>query len=460
MKLLIIADDLSGAADCAIGFANAGHRTVVTLDPSDAAHAADVIAADTDTRRLTPADAAGRTAQAFAALGRERRLYKKIDSTLRGNWAAEVAALQAHAGLAIVAPAFPATGRTVRGGALLVHGVPLEQTETWQLEHAGRSADMAAMLAAAGLKSERFNAALLHHEPRALARRAALIAAEGADGAQALIVDAQSADDLRALAHATLALESAFFWVGSGGLARELATLDLPRADDTRDTETEDHGVSGPVLVLVGSLSAVGERQCAVLRERVGLVELVVPPEVLRAGEAHADWPHWSARIGATLGAAGSDTRADLLLRIGRDEAFDPAEGAHLSAMLAALVVPHFATLGGLIATGGETARAMLDAAGIGSLRLIAEIEAGVAVARPLMQTEGRSHRPAVVTKAGAFGTDDALYAAWRHLGDMRVGDMRVGDMRVGDMRVGDMRVGDMRVGDMRRETPTQSTTH
>ena len=29
MKILILADDLSGAADCAIGFASAGHRTVV-----------------------------------------------------------------------------------------------------------------------------------------------------------------------------------------------------------------------------------------------------------------------------------------------------------------------------------------------------------------------------------------------------------------------------------------------
>ncbi|WP_321815375.1 MULTISPECIES: four-carbon acid sugar kinase family protein [unclassified Paraburkholderia] len=426
MKLLIIADDLSGAADCAIGFANAGHRTVVTLDEAQAAHDADVIAADTDTRRLAPADAAARTAHASAALGRERRLYKKIDSTLRGNWAAEVAALQKQAGLAIVAPAFPATGRTVRGGALLVHGVPLDQTETWQLEHAGRNADMAAMLAAAGLKSERFNAALLHDDARALSRRVALIAAEGTDGAQALIVDAQSAADLRALAGATLELDTPFFWVGSGGLARELATLDPPRAAShaVADNAHQDRGGSapGPILVMVGSLSAVGERQCAVLRERVGLVELVVPPDVLRAGRSHGHWSQWLARIGAALdtshGTTHDTAHADLLLRIGRDDAFDPAEGAQLSAMLAALVAPHFATLGGLIATGGETARAMLDAAGIASLRLIAEIEAGVAVARPHAQTAQTppAHRPAVVTKAGAFGTDDALYAAWRHL--------------------------------------------
>lgn len=457
MKLLIIADDLSGAADCAIGFANAGHRTIVTLDVVEGAatHArladdVEVIAADTDTRRLTPAAAGERTARAWAALGAQRRLYKKIDSTLRGNWAAEVAALQTRAGLAIVAPAFPAMGRTVRGGELWVHGVPLAQTETWRLEHADRDADMAALLAQAGMRSERFDAALLYDDPRALARRVALIAAEGADGAQALIVDAQSEDDLRALARATLALDGAFFWVGSGGLARELATFDAPRTPDATgatdatnptseasatdataatDATGEAHersddestyganSTSGPILVLVGSLSAVGERQCAVLRERVGregphgLVELVVPPAVLRVGAPHEHWLQWGARIGATLGS-----HTDLLLRIGRDDAFDPAEGAHLSAMLAALVAPHFTKIGGLIATGGETARAMLDAAGIGSLRLIAEIEAGVAVARPHAAPSEHRHRPAVVTKAGAFGTETALYAAWLHL--------------------------------------------
>ena len=113
--------------------------------------------------------------------------------------------------------------------------------------------------------------------------------------------------------------------------------------------------------------------------------------------------------LGATLAA-----RADLLVRIGRDDAFDPAEGAQLSTSLAALVEPHFARIGGLIATGGETARAMLSAARIPSLHLQAEVEAGVAVGRPL--DPNRAHRPGTVTKAGAFGTDHALYAAWLRL--------------------------------------------
>jgi uncharacterized protein YgbK (DUF1537 family) len=406
MKILIIADDLSGAADCAIGFATAGHRTIVTLDASRSpAHdAADTIAVDTDTRRLTPADAATRTASAFDALRSSgQRLYKKIDSTLRGNWAAEVAALQPLAGLAIVAPAFPATGRTLRGGRVFVRGEPLENTDTWKLDNEGRPADVAAMLADVGLSTERLDVEALRNEPDTLAARIAAIAASGV---QALVVDTQTEQALRALARVTLQSDAAFFWVGSGGLAREIATLNQ-RATAGAPPQEEHSGA--PILVLVGSLSAVSERQCAMLRERGGVDELVVPPAVLRTGTQHADWRALRAQIGVTLSAG-----ADLLLRIGRDDAFDPAEGAQLSTALAALVEPHFTKTGGLIATGGETARAMLTAARIGSLQLLAEVEAGVAVGRPL--DEARTHRPGIVTKAGAFGTDHALYAAWLRL--------------------------------------------
>jgi uncharacterized protein YgbK (DUF1537 family) len=409
MSLLIIADDLSGAADCAIGFASAGYRTVVTLDAVDTPDA-DVIAADTDTRRLVPAEAGMRTAAVWRALRVPgRRLYKKIDSTLRGNWAAEVAALQPLAGLAIVAPAFPATGRTLREGRVFVHGKPLETTDTWKLDNADRPADLHAMLAQAGLSTAHLDLQSLREGGDALVSQISMIAASGT---QALIVDAETSEDLLTLAQATIRMADPVFWVGSGGLAREMASL-TGLIDGNARLEATPHAAhaahDAPLLILVGSLSAVSERQCAVLRQSGHVHEVVVPPAVLRQREHHADWSAWQSRIAATLGEG-----TDLLLRIGRDDAFDPAEGALLSTALAALAKPHFAALGGLVATGGETARAMLGAVGVGNLELLAEIEAGVAVGRPFGADAPRHMR--VVTKAGAFGTDHALYAAWCYL--------------------------------------------
>lgn len=410
MRILIIADDLSGAADCAIGFASVGLQTVVTLDPLNDKADAQVIAADTDTRRLSPDRAAERTVAAFKALHQPgQRLYKKIDSTLRGNWAAEVAALQPLAGLAIVAPAFPATGRTLRGGRVFVNGQPLETTDTWKLENADRPADVEAMLIAAGLSTAKLDLDTLRGNEKALAHHIAEVARSGT---QALIVDAQTEDDLLTLARLTASMDQPLFWIGSGGLAREIASLsDFSEARFTTLEPTAQEKSQASILILVGSLSGVCERQCALLKERGGVSELVVPPEVLRQGTTHGDWAMWQARIGEQL-----DGWSDLLLRIGRDEAFDPQEGAQLSNMLAVLVEPHFAKVGGLIATGGETARAILTTVGIDSLQLLTEIEAGVAYARPTVSRQG--HRPGIVTKAGAFGTDNALYAAWQHLSD------------------------------------------
>ncbi|WP_186080397.1 four-carbon acid sugar kinase family protein [Burkholderia gladioli] len=408
--LLIVADDLSGAADCAIAFAAAGRRTVVSLDASAPARPAAVLAIDTDTRRLAPAEAARRAADAWRAQRAPgRRLYKKIDSTLRGNWAAEVAALAALAGPAIVAPAFPATGRGVIDGRVLVRGVPLEDTETWQLEHAGRDAALRALLEDAGLRVEQVGLEVLRGDPQ---RIVAMLAAAAAEGGRAIVVDAETSEDLARLARLTAALDTPFFWVGSGGLSRELAALpelfeaDAAAGSESRSAEAASVVARGPLLTLVGSLSAISERQCALLRAEAGIAEFIVPPAVLREGATHAQWPAWHERIGACLRG-----RQDAIVRIGRDAAFDPAEGALLSGALAALVAPHVEGLGGLIVTGGETARAMLGAARIGALELAREIEAGVALGRP---ADGRG--PHVVTKAGAFGTEHALLGAYRHL--------------------------------------------
>jgi 4-hydroxythreonine-4-phosphate dehydrogenase len=71
---------------------------------------------------------------------------------------------------------------------------------------------------------------------------------------------------------------------------------------------------------------------------------------------------------------------------------------------------------GGLIATGGDTAYAILHAWNATALRLIDEVEPGV----PLSVTAGpRAVR--VVTKAGAFGSPATLVRARARLAELSV---------------------------------------
>src|SRR5689334_5839685 len=91
--VLIVADDLSGAADCAVSFAVRGLYTEVVIEPSAGfAPSADVVSIDANTRHLSPVDARRETERLVRAHGRRPWCFKKIDSTLRGNAAAEIAA--------------------------------------------------------------------------------------------------------------------------------------------------------------------------------------------------------------------------------------------------------------------------------------------------------------------------------------------------------------------------------
>src|SRR3954463_919522 len=127
LEVAVIADDLTGAADTGIALALAGIPTFVAfgeqIPPADSR----VVAFDTDSRALDAGAAAAR-AGGVASRARERgvrTIYKKIDSTLRGNVGAENAAIfraltgQGQPAVVVACPAFPAMGRTTRDGRVL-----------------------------------------------------------------------------------------------------------------------------------------------------------------------------------------------------------------------------------------------------------------------------------------------------------------------------------------------------
>ena len=117
VRLGVIADDLTGANDTGVQFARQGARTIVPLDWHDLASLgrhADVLVLCTNSRGLPPGAAAQRAKLAAQALRKARvaAIYKKIDSTFRGNVGAELdAVLDVYpARLTILAPSFPPGG--------------------------------------------------------------------------------------------------------------------------------------------------------------------------------------------------------------------------------------------------------------------------------------------------------------------------------------------------------------
>jgi uncharacterized protein YgbK (DUF1537 family) len=370
----IQADDLTGACDTGAPFAARGVETLVLVTGADGADAGDAVAApvvvlDTESRGLPAGPARERARCALRALaqGRPRVLYKKVDSTLRGAVTAELLGALDGAELttALLAPAFPAQGRTVVDGELLVDGRPVSETPLARDPVFPRTgASVLAMLADGGARPLGALPLATLRTPGAARARVARFAAAGG---RVLVADAESDTDLGLLAGA--AEGAGVLLAGSAGLATALAARLAPG----RPRSTAPPRVPGRVLVVAGSPHPATRAQVARIEGRPG-VEVLVPP--------------------------AADAAADPLQR---------REAARaLAARARAAIERHRPRL--LVLSGGDTAIAVLEAVGARGLRLRGELEPGLALAT---LHGGPLDGLLAVTKAGAFGDADALVRAW-----------------------------------------------
>ncbi|QDZ11279.1 four-carbon acid sugar kinase family protein [Devosia ginsengisoli] len=125
LERVIIADDVTGALDAAAPFAMRGIATVVALGPASLPEAiasgARIVGVSTDSRDLSPDAARDAVQAAISRLPVGTPLFKKVDSRLKGNIAAELDAIPHRRSLVI--PAIPAFGRWTCGGRLGGFGV-------------------------------------------------------------------------------------------------------------------------------------------------------------------------------------------------------------------------------------------------------------------------------------------------------------------------------------------------
>jgi len=136
IRLLIIADDFTGALDTGVQFSERGMETKVVVGSDKIVNLAEqseaVLVVDTETRHLLPQQAADIV---FRLVKRAAELeipyiFKKTDSALRGNIGAELSAALKASGRdqLFFLPAFPQIGRTTVNGCHLIDGVPVDKS--------------------------------------------------------------------------------------------------------------------------------------------------------------------------------------------------------------------------------------------------------------------------------------------------------------------------------------------
>ncbi len=128
----VIADDLTGAAEIgAVGLRH-GLTAEIVRSGEPSGHT-DIVCVDTDSRSCKTEEARQRAAAAAKLLraAGARWIYKKVDSVLRGHVTAEVEAVMRQLKLerALLMPANPSLGRTIRDGHYFVRGKLIHKTE-------------------------------------------------------------------------------------------------------------------------------------------------------------------------------------------------------------------------------------------------------------------------------------------------------------------------------------------
>ena len=400
MEVTVIADDLTGAADSGIQFTRAGYRTAVAFRgaPVPPSRGLDAVVVDTDSRLLSPQEARERVREAGEALKGARIVYKKIDSTLRGPIAAELAAALEAAGRsrAVVAPAFPGAGRSTREGVQLVRGEPVHETGLADDPRTPvREGYIPSVLAGEGLEAiATLGVGDLAHPD--LVRRVL-------EDSRWIVVDAEKDAHLGALVR-SIPDPAGVLWTGSAGLARALGgAYPGPRAG----TAPEDpSGTVRNVLAVVGSTNEVAREQMERLRE-AGVVLVALDSLSAVRGDSGEAVRKTREEVRAALG----DGRSVALYST--DEEIPAHDAPRVVEALAEVTVrlSEEGSFDALVLTGGDTAVHVACSLGARGILLEEEIEMGVPVGTLLGPNPYR-----IVTKAGGFGSPRTLINALRTL--------------------------------------------
>ncbi len=377
-KIGLIADDFTGAMDSGAQFSYS-HLGVHFRFAGSPAGEVEII--NTASREIPTSEAVARVRAACQALA-GRRLFKKIDSTLRGHIGAEVEAVLAASPYqkAVICPAAPLQGRTVRGGVLTINGTPLEKTgfkdDPLYPAKTSRLADLVGK-PAAHLSIELVRGPL-----------AGLTAVITASPLPLLTADAESPDDLFTLARAILAAQA--LPCGAFGLAR--AYLQALEVEPVTHSFFQPEGA---VLVLVGSANQVA-------REQVDQLESMPDSLVLRLGPLPTpgtiqqifDLLPLNKRILALCAAQDKTTRTPEWLRFGQTVS---ETGLAVLAKFKPQTV---------LVVGGETVAHFCQQARVESIQVLGEVAPGIPYGS---LRGGLLDQRLLITKAGGFGGPETL---------------------------------------------------
>ena len=426
-RVLVVADDLTGANAAAAGFARRGFRAV-TASAADRPDVVaemvarfDVVVATTDARHEVPEEAATRVDRVVEAGWPADLVCNRIDTTLRGNVGATTAALLAAvrrvAGrrvVALCAPAHPAAGRHTIGGTQLLDGRRLEETEVARDPRSPvTTSDVVKLLESqSDLAAAAVPMAVVTGDEAALVDAVAA-AVEG--GADVVVADATTEEHLHrvAAAAAVVAERLDLLWVTSDpGPASVALAVALGLGESS---------AAAPLLVVSGSATELTRTQLARLASERGVVVHRTPSV---GDSAVPDVDATTKLLDSLLEAATAGEVVAVATVVGEAD-LRPVTGEEADEVPRALARAVRRNLeehlvDGVYSTGGDVTAALLSELGSRGLEITDEV-IPLAVAGTLVG--GPFDGLPLVTKGGLVGGPDATLRCLDHL--RRAADQR-----------------------------------
>ncbi|ETP72296.1 hypothetical protein UYO_1734 [Lachnospiraceae bacterium JC7] len=393
-RLLILADDLTGALDSGVQISLKGARVVILTNQSVAFPedtSIDAIVIDTETRHVSPEKAA-ETVSRLVHEAKKRginRIYKKTDSGLRGNVGSELAAVLEASGkdhLNFI-PAYPAVDRKTIGGIQYVNGKPVAEsifandpinpiTVSRVDEIIHLSSDVPVTVSySESLKKEGI-----------------------------LVYDAETGEDLKRISQELLLQDDLDL---TGGCAGFLEVFPMETEEENKTEKFIFSTLGKKLIVLSGSVNQITYDQLKYAEEHGAFRAHVPMNRILKNLWSDSEKEKFTDYLETEAG----DRQVVIVDTLGEyDEALvtSPDEIAHVIAsnmgQLARKLQETFPDRA-LMIIGGDTLQGFIRNKGVQMLSPIKEIDPGLVLS--FYKTEhGRNY---LITKSGAFGTVDQL---------------------------------------------------
>ena len=396
---VIIADDFTGANDTGVQLCKHGIPVDVILDTAQIEANGNSLSIDSESRVVSGQEAYDRVYAAVRRVqqtGGCRFLYKKVDSTLRGHLQEEIrAVVDSYAPeLIIFAPAYPEQGRTVEAGRLCVHGTPLLDTEIARDPRNPLQEDHVQRILSACLQQPVCHYTLDAIEDDRLDFTGLAYSFDTMEQAQ-----------LERIAEKAGQTGKKVLWIGSAGLAQGILQIQLREL---------------PAMAVIGSISSKTMDQLAYCRNR-GLPVVALD---MRALYENQDGRTAIQKIvnflqsGQSVVLTGAACRQDYedFAAYGREKGISTDELAEFTKQTLSRMVPAIlqeTAVSGLFLTGGDTAIAVILQLGASGSHIEREIVPGFVQGRLL---GGSQEGLPIVTKAGAFGTEEDIFRCIQEL--------------------------------------------